>query len=371
MAAAISTSDPAVFCLALERSVAAARHLPQLQDGWLVDTYFAGPNMASLSYLFDPAVLPTLGSMSPIVLYGPKHSGKTALSITLAVRWSRLLKERPLCFTTGDTLCKDFAAASEIDDLASFRSRLRSCKMLVIDDFDPIFAKNSLQSELFTTLDHLAASHRPIIITSSQLPASHRMIFPAMSSRLSSGFSLPLSTPDLTAILSLLPVLVSKIDSLLSLTDLISLLPSLADFKLTAPDLADLVKFSHQHRLVDGSIDRPVVISLMLQKLADRTPTLPSIARCVARCLRVKLVDLRSSSRLAQVVRARGLAILLARRMTPLSLLQIGAYFGGRDHSTILHAYHKTAAQLETDAELASLYRDVLADLLHFSPSAS
>lgn len=368
VSAADSSADPSVFCVALERSVAAARHLPQLQDGWMVDTYFAGPNMAGLRYLYDPATLPHLGDISPIVFYGPKSSGKTALSISLALRWSRLLKERPLYFSNGNTLCKDFAAAIEIDDLVSFRTRMRSSKMLLIDDLDPILARPSLQSELLTTLDHLAASGRPVIVTSTILPAASKSIAPHFSSRLSGGLSLPLSVPDLPATFSLIEALVAKIDPLLSLDEIISLLPSLSDFKLSAPDLANLVNICHLHRSEDGSIDRPLVISLMLQRLADRTPTLPAIAKCVARSHRVRLVDLRSGSRLAHVVRARGLAILLARRLTPLSLLQIGAYFGGRDHSTILHSYHKTLALLETDTQLASLYRDCLAALLQPSP---
>jgi chromosomal replication initiator protein len=368
VSAADSSADPAVFCVALERSVAAARHLPQLQDGWLVDTYYAGPNMAGLRYLYDPANLPYLGDISPIVLYGPKSTGKTSLSISLALRWSRILKERPLYFSTGNTLCKDFAAAIEIDDLASFRTRLRTSKMLLIDDLDPILAKSSLQSELLTTLDHLAASGRPVIVTSSILPAGAKSIVPHLSSRLSGGLSLPLSVPDLPATFSLIEALVTKIDPLLSLDEILSLLSSFSDFKLSAPDLASLVKICHLHRSEDGSIDRTLVISLMLQRLADRTPSLPAIAKCVARCHRVRLVDLRSGSRLAHVVRARGLAILLARRLTPLSLLQIGAYFGGRDHSTILHSYHKTSALLETDTQLACLYRDCLAALLQPSP---
>lgn len=77
-----------------------------------------------------------------------------------------------------------------------------------------------------------------------------------------------------------------------------------------------------------------------------------TIATAVARHFRLKLADLRSSSRKQHLVRARSLAMLLTRRMTSLSMHQIGDYFGGRDHTTVLHAIRKTTSLLEEDPEL-------------------
>ena len=89
-----------------------------------------------------------------------------------------------------------------------------------------------------------------------------------------------------------------------------------------------------------------------------------SIAKVVARKMGVKISDMRGSTRQANIVRARGLAILLARRLTSESLLQIGSFFGGRDHSTVLHACRKTDRLLSSDSELSRVLADVQSDLL-------
>jgi chromosomal replication initiator protein len=80
--------------------------------------------------------------------------------------------------------------------------------------------------------------------------------------------------------------------------------------------------------------------------------------------MHVKLLDVRGSSREANIVRARSLSIYLARKLTTLSLLQIGEYFSGRDHSTVLHSIHKITLLLESDDHLANLCRDVQSELL-------
>ena len=91
--------------------------------------------------------------------------------------------------------------------------------------------------------------------------------------------------------------------------------------------------------------------------------SVPLLAKGGAKRLGIKLNDLRSSTRLAKVVRARALAILLARKFTTLSLHDIGQYFGGRDHSTVLHSCRKTEKLLDTDAELAAAKLDVEIDI--------
>jgi chromosomal replication initiator protein len=105
-------------------------------------------------------------------------------------------------------------------------------------------------------------------------------------------------------------------------------------------------------------------MQLARQHFANEAPSIPHIAKLVARKLRIKLTDLRGSTREASVVRARGLAMMLSREFTPASLQQVGQFFGGRDHSTVLHACRKTSAVLESDTELANLCRELRSELL-------
>jgi chromosomal replication initiator protein len=99
--------------------------------------------------------------------------------------------------------------------------------------------------------------------------------------------------------------------------------------------------------------DRDQILqAMLLQQHRSHTPSLDLIAKAAARALGVRLSEMRGNTKRSQIVRARGLAILMARRWTELSLQQIGDYFGGRDHTTILHAVRKTEADLQGDVEL-------------------
>ena len=353
-----------LFEIALERPASIRRQLPESSDGWLVDTYYVGSENENLRYLFAARSIASLGKLSPIVLYGERFLGKTTLAITLAVQWSRLTNERPICFTGGDELCRDFQTAAEIDDLASFRRRLRGCKMLVIDGLEPIDGRYGIQEELCATLDQLADANRPVIITTACLPGNFKRLTTGLASRLTAGLSVPLVKPGKLAQHALIDALIAKIDPSLAANDLHAIADDLADTLPSPRELDSLVRFAHQNRQPDGRVDRARLVSLMRQSLISDAPNIPAIAKLVGRKLHVKLSDIRGSSRQSHIVRARGLAILLARRLTASSLQQIGEFFGGRDHTTILHACRKIAALLNNDSELANAYREIEAELL-------
>jgi chromosomal replication initiation ATPase DnaA len=117
----------------------------------MLPEYIVGPENETLRYLFGDSSLGHLEQLSPIVFYGDKEVGKTALSITLAVSWARSTSLRPLCFTNGKSFVADFSAAVEIDDLDSFRSRHRACKLLLIDDLEDLAQAPASQIELVAT----------------------------------------------------------------------------------------------------------------------------------------------------------------------------------------------------------------------------
>ncbi|MGN6135756.1 MAG: helix-turn-helix domain-containing protein, partial [Aureliella sp.] len=122
---------------------------------------------------------------------------------------------------------------------------------------------------------------------------------------------------------------------------------------LTVQQLQGLVLLASQQRKLYGQLDPGQLREHALGATSKRPPDLNSIAKAVARRFRIKLPELRGSTRVARVVRARGLVILLARRLTSSSLQAIGDYFGGRDHSTILHACRKLEESLPSDPELS------------------
>ncbi len=331
---------------------------------WMLPQFVVGPENESLRYLFDDANISNLVDLSPVVLYGEHEVGKTALAVTLAVKWSRLTKLRPLVFTTGHMLATDFAAAVEIDDLDSFRLKHRQCQLLVIDDLDQIDKAAASQQELVATLDALAESRRPVIVSINRLPSAIRGLSTALTSRLSAGFSIPLHKPSAASIRAIVEAAVTIVDSRLPADELAGFCERFDIKPLTAADVFKIVKIAAQNIDAAGQINLDVVKLLAQQLFSGDGPSLPRIAKIVARKMQVRLVDMRASTRQANIVRARGLAILLARKLTSNSLQQIGEFFGGRDHSTVIHAYRKTEKLVDTDSELASLLLEVQAEVL-------
>lgn len=354
-----------VSTISLERPASVRRLLPLASNqGWLLSEYIVGPENQTLRYLFDDKNVRLLGQLSPVVLYGEAQAGKTALAITLAVRWARLLSKRPLSFSNGKTFAAEFASALEIDDVDSFRQRHRQCKLLVIDDLEQIASAPATQVELVNTLDTLRESNQPIIVTASRLPANLPGLSPALASRLAAGFSVMLRAPGPATLPVVIRALVDMIDSSLPVDELVELAARFSAQPLSVPDLHRLVTLAKQNLDPTGAIDLDMLAQLSGQLFAGNGPNLPAIAKVVARRMHVRLTDMRAATREASVVRARGLAIFLARKLTASSLQQIGEYFGGRDHSTILHAFRKTSKLLDSDPELANLLQEIQAELL-------
>ena len=121
----------------------------------------------------------------------------------------------------------------------------------------------------------------------------------------------------------------------------------------TVPELRGAVSQLKLSAEVDGyPIDLAKVEAHLIDRARSKAPTLDEIGRMTARHFSLKVSSLRSASRSRAVVSARGVAIYLARKLSSLTLEEIGRYFGGRDHTTVSHGYRKTEALLQTDSEL-------------------
>lgn len=353
------TSSKKLSSIPLEQPPSLRRQeLGAASVAWTIPAFVVGHENALLAFLFSKRQLAKLGQLSPIILFGPQASGKTALAITLATLWSRHTDQRPLLFTTGAAFASDFQEALDADDVEHFRRRHRRCRLLVIDDIDCLATKPAAQEELIVTLDSMLELQRPVILTASRLPSTIRGFRPGLASRFHAGFSLELALPSSETVARLLELMVAAIDPLLPCDELRSCLVK-ANSKLTVPQLLEIVHTASQQRKLYGQFNSTQLRQLSVAAASKPAPDLNTIAKAVARRFHLTLTELRSPTRLARVVRARGLVILLARRLTTISLQQIGDYFGGRDHSTILHAYRKLEDSLHSDPELSQAVLDL------------
>ena len=361
-----TSSTSSVARIPLTRSTAIRRRFSQLPERWLLDDYFVGPENHLLNHLLDDQTVAHLSEFSPICLYGDSGVGKTALAITLATRFSKATSARPVILAYAADFSKQFTEAIEIDDVSEFRSRYRGCKLLFLDNVHLLATKPASQVELAATLDALAELGVPVILTSNALPASIGTMHNALVSRILGGFSIALSRPAAETALAILNQLYSQSPANVDLAELVSRASALRCPTLDVAAWAKLYRIAGQCISADSGnqVDWEVFSKLAQQHFEGNPPEVAEIARVVARKMKIRIADMRASTRQANVVRARGLAMYLARCWTSQSLLSIGSFFGGRDHTTVLHSCRKIEGLLATDSELVNLQREIQLEVL-------
>jgi chromosomal replication initiator protein len=247
----------------------------------------------------------------------------------------------------------------DADDLEPFRRQIDESTVLVIDDLHSMADKSAAQEELAVRISARLDLGRPTVLTCRRLPSDVRGMRPSLVSRSLPGLTVPVRLPSASTRRLILRelALAMSLDVDDDLLDLLSL--GFSDEISVRQMLASIKQLTLWCRMNDSPVNTQAIQSVLDQLCEDRSVSITEITQRVARHFRLRSSDLRSDSRRQNVVRARSLAMMLARKITSLSLNQIGAEFGGRDHTTVLHAIRKTESLLETDADLRRAAQDL------------
>jgi chromosomal replication initiator protein len=237
---------------------------------------------------------------------------------------------------------------------------------LLIDDLQNIGDKIAAQEELLRTVDILVPQHRRIVVTLAQDPLDTPVLLPGLASRLSAGLTVPLQPPGPAAQRTLLRRFAADLNLVLSdaLLDVI-----LNELPRTAGPITPLqlrpILIRVQQRVRDGQqpLDDQLVRECLTCRPATDGPELRSITQHVSRYFNVRTNELKGPARQQRIVRARGVAMLLARRLTGSSLDEVGRHFGNRDHTTVLHACRKTESLMEDDPAIRQAVQELTAKL--------
>lgn len=282
----------------------------------------------------------------PLVLYGPVGSGKSHLAIGVALEFRRRYPGEPVAVTTAAEFSQSLSDAKASHTLAEFRRRHRNVSLLVVDDLGEMAGSPSGQVELIHTIDALLRRQARLLLTSAVAPVELPGLLPMLRSRLAAGLAVPLALPEEPARRAILQSLAKERGASLPKPVLRLLAEGLRG---SARDLQGTLLSLEASSRGSGGISLELAERHVAARSVRRSADLRRIAVQTARCFALKVADLKSASRRKGVVLARGVAMYLARQMTPLSLEQIGAFFGGRDHSTVLHGCRKTEELLNSD----------------------
>jgi chromosomal replication initiator protein len=321
---------------------------------------------------------------NPLVLYGPPGVGKSAVVRGVvqktAERLARLTPDndpnRQIVQFCGAEFARAYAAAVTARRVPAWRESIRQASLLVVEDLAPLAEKIAAQSELIHTIDAIVNAGGQILVTSRLPIAGIAKLLPGLASRLSGGLCLAVPMPEAATRAALLLDFAAARG--------VRLQPGAARMLaekqlLTAPELSGALNELVASLAAAKASKRPsrgigklgpfaeidvATVRAHLKNCPERNRvTLSDVARKAARYYGLKVADLRGASRRQSVVTARNLAMHIARQLTGESLSSVGAYFGGRDHTTVMHGCQRAQELVASDPQVRQAVSQVRADL--------
>lgn len=356
---------PAVFEIEAETvAPVAARQgrLQGLQERYSFDTFVPGPANEFAFAVARRVASWADGHFNPVVFHGPYGFGKTHLLNALAWEALRSSPEKRVVYLSAERFTSTFVKAIQDKQTAAFKDELRNADLLLIDDVHFVAGKTQTQEELFHTLIALVEDGRRVVLTADRSPNELSEMEPRLRSHLQAGLVCGIEPADRTLRLGILE---RKLHTL----------AHQGGFHPAArPDVLQFLadRFTDSVRELEGALNTLVarvggdIARLTLDEaqailrphlsVNERKVTVDMIQKTVAEHYALKQADLISERRARAVARPRQVAMWLAKQITTRSLPDIGRRFGGRDHTTVLHAVRRIEALKAEDPAIA---RDV------------
>jgi len=344
-----------------------ATSVPFLGEDYTFETFVTGP-CNRLAHAASVAVSESPGkAYNPLFIHGSVGLGKTHLLQATCHRVAHDMPGASICYLSCETFVNHFIEAVECGKLQGFRYRYRHADVLVVDDIQFLSDHEQTQEEFFHTFNTLYQSHKQIILSCDRGPGQ----IPDLEERLISRFNWGL---------------VARIDRPSYETRVAIVRKKARHRGIQLPE--DVICFiagsiDSNTRELEGAISKVAMLAQVLERPADlclaeealgseptaarREITIEDILNAVISRFNVRLADLQSKKRSRSIAFPRQVCMYLARNLTRHSLEEIGGYFGGRDHTTVLHA-NKTIEKLrredlEFQITLERLTQEIQADV--------
>ena len=294
---------------------------------------------------------------NPLFVYGESGLGKTHLLHAIGHYARTMFPGVRVRYVNSEEFTNDFINSIRDDKASAFQARYRSVDVLLIDDIQFLQGKLQTQEEFFHTFNTLHNANKQIVITSDLPPRELSGFEDRMRTRFESGLLTDVQPPDLETRIAILRKKAIQ-DRMKVPDDVLEYIAT--NFSTNIRELEGaLIRVTAFSNLNRQPVDLPLAEIVLKDVLPNETPnqvTAATIMAVTAAYYAVTLEDLCGSSRSRQLVTARQIAMYLCREMTDLSLPKIGQHFGGRDHTTVMHADRKIRQQM---AERRATYNQV------------
>ena len=296
-------------------------------------------------------------SFNPLFLYGGVGLGKTHLMHAIALEIKKNWPERKVLYLSAEKFMYQFIRALRFKDTMSFKQQFRSVDVLMVDDIQFIAGKDSTQEEFFHTFNTLIDHNHQVIISADRSPVDLDGIEERIRSRLGWGLVTDIHPSDYELRLGILQ---SKAEAHLEENPGLIINDNMLEFLAQKIDSYISVLEGALNRVIAYSsfVGRPLTIDMAQEVLKDlirasqRRITIDDIQRKVADYYNLRLSDLLSARRSRQIARPRQVAMYLSKILTTRSLPEIGRKFGGRDHTTVIHAVKRIEGLRDSDSAI-------------------
>ena len=357
------SAERTVAAPAANKGAGTIKHVSALNRSFTFDSFVEGKsNQLARAAAWQVADNPKHG-YNPLFLYGGVGLGKTHLMHAVG---NHLLQKNPnakVIYLHSERFVADMVRALQNNAINEFKNYYRSVDALLIDDIQFFAKKERSQEEFFHTFNALLEGNQQVILTSDRYPKEIDGLEERLKSRFGWGLTVAVEPPELETRVA---ILMKKAEQ-----SRVQLSHDCAFFiaqriRSNVRELEGALKrvIAHSH-----FTNEPITVELIreslkdLLALQDKLLSIDNIQRTVAEYYKIKISDILSKRRSRSVARPRQVAMALSKEITNHSLPEIGDAFGGRDHTTVLHACRKIAELSETDADIREDYKNLLRTL--------
>ena len=300
---------------------------------------------------------------NPLFIYGGVGLGKTHLMHAIG---NNILKNNPeakVLYLHSERFVADMVKALQTNSINEFKRFYRSLNALLIDDIQFFAGKDRSQEEFFHTFNALLEGQQQIILTSDRYPKEIEGVEERLKSRFGWGLTVAVEPPELE----------TRVAILISKAELSNIeLPYEVAFFIAKRIRSNVRELEGALRRVIANAHftgKPITIEFVnealrdLLALQDKLVTIDNIQKTVAEYYKVKVADLLSKRRSRSIARPRQMAMALAKELTNHSLPEIGDYFGGRDHTTVIHACRKIKELVLEESDFSEDYKNLMRTL--------
>jgi chromosomal replication initiator protein len=334
-----------------------------INPGFTFDSFVEGKS----NQLAKAAAIQVAGNpgkaYNPLFIYGGVGLGKTHLMHAVANKLRERNSEARLAYVHSERFVSDMVKSLQHNTINDFKTAYRSLDALMIDDIQFFAGKDRSQEEFFHTFNALLESQQQVILTCDRYPKEVDGLEERLKSRFGWGLTVAIEPPELETCVA---ILMSKAAA--ALVDL----PEEVAFFIAKRIRSNVRELEGALRRVVATSEftgRPITLDLVKEALRDvlalqeKLVTVENIQKTVAEYYKIRIAELLSKRRSRSIARPRQVAMALAKELTNHSLPEIGDAFGGRDHTTVLHACRRVKELRESERRIGEDYLNLLRTL--------